>query len=183
MIKLFCVLFLLFNLPIFVAKANIEKVSIGETLPKNVNQLQFQLVGSAKFSVLFWDIYNSTLYTKSGSYSHETSIEPLIFEIEYLKNILADDLIDRTVEQWKHLEVRESEYKKFIPQLKAIWPDISSGDKLAMLVQNKQSIFYFNNEIVGQINEQSFSKLFLDIWLSRNTSQKILRAKLLGEIK
>jgi hypothetical protein len=154
-----------------------------DELPKDVKELGFKKVGNATFSVLFWDIYNSTLYTKSGDYFHERSVEPLIFEIEYLKGITKEDLLDRTIEQWKHLKIPESEYGKFVLVLKGIWPDITSGDKLAMLVENKRSIFYFNEVAIGQIKEKEFSKLFLDIWLSPETSQKELRNHLLGEIK
>lgn len=191
MIKFFCITFLFINSIVFVANANNENSVAIDKLPKDFSQLvltealkeEFKEVGSAKFSVLFWDIYNSTLYTKSGSYLHEASTEALIFEIEYLKDITRDDLIERTVQQWKYLKIPESEYNKFIPLLKKIWPDISSGDKLAILVQNKQSIFFFNKVKVGYIEQKEFSQLFLDIWLSPNTSQTKLRKQLLGGIK
>ena len=48
-----------------------------------------------------------------------------------------------------------------------------------MLVEEKKSIFYFNNVKVGVITDKAFSKLFLDIWLSPKTSQAKLRAQLL----
>ena len=151
------------------------------TSTKNATEnAHFKLLGQAKFSVLFWDIYNSTLYTESGSYLHEVSTQSLIFEIEYLKDITKNDLLERTIEQWQHLRIPESQYSKFIPRLKVIWPDISSGDKLAMLVKNKQSVFFFNNLRIGQIEQKEFSKLFLDIWLSPRTSQIELRKQLLG---
>ena len=180
MSKFLCIIFFFVNSMIFVANANNENSPAIDKLPEDFSQLKFKEVGRAKFSVLFWDIYNSTLYTKSGSYVHESSIEPLIFEIEYLKDITMDDLLDRTVQQWKHLEIPESEYRKFIPALKEIWPDISSGDKLTMLVKNNQSVFYFNDVKVGRIDEEEFSQLFLAIWLSPKTSQTTLRNQLLG---
>ncbi|MDX2369097.1 MAG: chalcone isomerase family protein [Colwellia sp.] len=180
MIKLFSIAILFINLIAFVANANNANSLNMDKLPKDVSQLNFKEVGSAQFSVLFWDIYNSTLYTKSGSYSHDASTESLIFEIEYLKDITRDDLLERTIQQWKYLKIPEAGYNKFIPILKTIWPDISSGDKLAMLVKNKQSVFFFNNVRVGHIEQKEFSKLFLDIWLSPNTSQTKLRKQLLG---
>ena len=114
---------------------------------------------------------------------HDNSSESLLFEIEYLKDITAEDLLERTAQQWEHLNVPELVYSKYLPALKTIWPDISSGDKLTLFVQNQQSFFYFNHEKVGVIEEADFSKLFLDIWLSPNTSQTQLRKKLLGELK
>lgn len=188
MIKLFFIAFLWISSSGVVANENngnslaVGKLTI-ETLPNNFSELNFKEVGSAKFSVLFWDIYNSTLYTKSGRYLHNNSPKSLLFEIEYLRDITSIDLVDRTIEQWKHLDIAESEYRQFVPILKAIWPDISSGDKLTMLLQNNQSVFYFNDVRVGHIEAKEFSKLFLDIWLSPNTSQAKLRNQLLGEIE
>jgi hypothetical protein len=180
MAKFISIIILTFNVIAFTVNANNEYSVVIDKLPKDFSQLKFKEVGRAQFSILFWDIYNSALYTKSGSYLHEASTQSLIFEIEYLKDITKNDLLERTVEQWKHLNIPESEYSKFIPTLKVIWPDISSGDKLAMLVQNKQSVFFFNNLRVGHIEQKEFSKLFLDIWLSPRTSQEKLREQLLG---
>jgi hypothetical protein len=188
MIKLFFITFLWISSSDVVANEHNEnRLAVGklpiDTLPKGFRQLNFKEVGSAKFSVLFWDIYNSTLYTKSGSYLHNSSPNSLFFEIEYLRDITTNDLVDRTIEQWKYLEIAESQYSKFVPTLKAIWPDISSGDKLAMLLENNQSVFYFNDVRVGNIEAKEFSKLFLDIWLSPKTSETKLRNQLLGEIE
>lgn len=199
--KYFCITLLFINSVMFAANATSSVDAINENsitlekLPNDLPQLNFKAVGKAKFSVLFWDIYNSTLYTKSGHYLHENlhenlhknihekTQESLIFEIEYLKDITTDDLLEQTVKQWKHLKISELVYSKYIPQLKGIWPNITSGDKLTMLVQNKQSVFYFNHVKVGHIEEAQFSKLFLDIWLSPNTSEAELRSQLLGETK
>jgi hypothetical protein len=154
-----------------------------ERLPEELPKLQLIKVGSAVFSVLFWDIYKSTLYTKTGNYENIKPQEPLLFEIEYLKNITSEELIKRTIEQWDHLEKVEAQYLPFIPKLRGIWPDISSGDKLTLLNQNGRSVFYFNDEKIGMIEQREFGQLFLDIWLSPKTSQKTLRAKLIGDKK
>ena len=154
-----------------------------DELPNDFGKLNFKAVGSAKFSVLFWDIYNSTLYTKSGQYlpSNEYPPNSLIFEIEYLRDISAEDLLKRTIEQWQHLGISKTQYQHYIPLLICIWPDISVGDKLALLVDGQHSIFYFNHLKIGVIEQQDFSTLFLNIWLSPNTSQAKLRAQLLGD--
>lgn len=163
------------------ANAASQNNSVIDKLPKDLKQLNFNEVGRAKFSVLFWDIYKSTLYTKSGQYQADNSPCSLIFEIEYLKDITAQSLLERTIEQWQHLGISATEYQQYIPLLKAIWPDISSGDKLALLVEGHRSIFYFNQLKVGIIEQKGFSQLFLNIWLSPNTSEQKLRTQLLGD--
>jgi hypothetical protein len=179
--KTFLIILLTISSVIFDAKANNESQIVQEKLSIDFKEVNFKEVGSTKFSFLFWDIYHSTLYTKSGTYLAESEPAELIFEIKYLKDITAEDLIERTIEQWQHLGFSESQYNDFIPLLSVMWPDISSGDTLALLVQDRQSIFYFNDVKIGVIAQQEFSKLFLDIWLSKRTSQPELRSELLGE--
>ncbi len=162
-----------------ISVANAGNKDLLERLPIDYSQLGYKEVGRAKFSVLFWDIYDSALYTKSGRYFDQVSAESLLFKINYLKDITTEDLLEQTIQQWQHLEVPKSTYIPYISTLKAIWPNISAGDSLTMLVDNGKSIFYFNNEKVGVIHQQEFSRLFLDIWLSPDTSQAQLRSQLL----
>ena len=51
-------------------------------------------VGEAKLKVLFWDVYNSSLYNQTGEYQAEHF--PQVLKIDYLRDIDAEDLIDRT---------------------------------------------------------------------------------------
>lgn len=171
------VLIILLGVLTLIPLAHAQSLSSIERLPDNYEQLAFKIVGKAKFSVLFWDIYNSSLYTKSGRYLNNSAT--VLFKIEYLKDITADDLLDRTIQQWQHLQRPKSQFSPYISKLKAIWPDISAGDSLTLLVADKKSIFYFNEQFIGVIEEQEFSQLFLDIWLSPNTSQADLRESLL----
>lgn len=146
----------------------------------------FTQVGNAKFSVLFWDIYHSALYTPSGSFNSEISLErsalaqPLLFEIQYLRDISSEDLLKRTIEQWQHLGMQESTYALYLPKLKKIWPDIKKGDRLALLLQQDSTNFYFNERFAGNINHPLFGQRFLAIWLAENTSQPKLRRQLIG---
>jgi hypothetical protein len=165
------------------ANVNQLPINIDENLSTETIESNFTKVGSALFTVLFWDIYNSTLYSDSGVFIDGDTKQTLVFKIDYLKDITRDDLIERTVEQWQHLEVQESEYLHFIPELIDIWPNISAGDSLTLLIQNQNSRFYFNGDYIGSITQSSFGPLFLSIWLSPQTSQKRLRRKLLGELR
>jgi hypothetical protein len=89
-------------------------------------------------------------------------------------------LVNRTVEQWQHLGVEPELYAVYLPILLKIWPDIEEGDSLSLYVNNNKSVFYFNNNLIGEINQPEFSQLFLDIWLSEKTSEPKLRLELLG---
>lgn len=182
MIRLF-LLILICSSTTLNAKENPLPLKVSETLTVKAIESEFKKVGSALFSVLFWDIYNSTLYTESGKYNKDDSQQPLVFKIDYLRDISRDDLIERTIEQWQHLDISEKEYLQFLPLLTEIWPNISAGDSLTLLIKDQKSFFYFNDIYIGHVEDESFGPLFLSIWLSPKTSQKLLRKKLLGEIE
>ncbi len=54
-------------------------------------------VGEAKLKVLFWDVYNSSLYSKTGEYQVEQF--PQALNINYLRGIDAEDLIEKTQDE------------------------------------------------------------------------------------
>ena len=151
-----------------------------DKLPSEIKTLNLKLVGNAKLSILFWDIYQSALYTPSGKYASEVMSDEIVFRIQYLRDITAKSLIERTIEQWRYLKIVEGQYEQFLPKLNLLWPDISSGDTLTLHLNKNRSLFYFNNTFIGSIDDPTFGSLFLSIWLSPNTSQKDLRAELLG---
>jgi len=165
------------NSPIPTTQVNTNK----QSFPNLISSGNYLPIGETTFSILFWDLYKSKLFTTSGSYPISLKSESLIFHINYLVDISSEDLINRTVEQWKLLGVKKIKYEGYIEQLKELWPDIKEGDSLAVLVEQHKSDFYFNDEYLGSIHDPSFGQLFIDIWLSKDTSQPSLRAELLGD--
>ena len=162
------------------AKSMTDEMVWSQHLPSQLKTQDFVAVGEAKFSVLFWDIYKSKLLTTSGHYPVEIAKDNVLFDINYLTDITSKDLINKTVEQWQHLGIAADIYQAYLPQLKMLWPDIKEGDSLSLLIHQGRSVFYFNQQYIGVINEPEFGQVFLAIWLSENTSQPKLRNKLLG---
>ena len=150
------------------------------TLDEVEKEQPVKQIGKAVFSVFIWDVYESELSTSSGQYPEISKNGTLIYKINYLRSISSKELIQRTIEQWQHLGVKEDVYNAFTPKLKQIWPDVKSGDNLTLVVEQNRSAFYFNNQFAGSIDDADFAPLFLDIWLSENTSEPKLRTTLLG---
>jgi hypothetical protein len=138
-----------------------------------------QKVGEAKLQVLFWDVYDSSLYNQTGEYQAE--IFPQALKINYLRDIDAIDLIDRTQDEWEKLGIEKEKFNLWIPLLTDIFPDIKKGDTLLLHVdENHQSEFFFNGKTIGKITDQTFGKSFLRIWLDENCSYPKVRKKLIG---
>ncbi|WP_282111118.1 chalcone isomerase family protein [Shewanella algicola] len=136
-------------------------------------------VGSASMSMMWFDIYSATLYSIDGKYQAEQW--PLKLEIEYHRDIDAEDLIDATVDQWLHLGLSEQQIDQYREQLVNAWPDVKEGDRLTFMVNNRaQSEFLFNDKPYFQVSHIEFPQDFLAIWLSENTSRPKLRQQLIG---
>lgn len=140
---------------------------------------ELKKVGEAKLKVLFWDVYNSTLYSQTGEYQAE--LFPQALKINYLRDIDADDLIERTKEEWQKLDIKQDTYQQWLPMLTEIFPDIKKGDTLLLKVsENLQSEFFFNGKAIGKIADESFGQSFLRIWLDENCSYPKVRNQLIG---
>ena len=139
-------------------------------------------VGEAKLKILFWDVYNSSLYSKTGKYQAEQF--PLALKIDYLRDIDAEDLIERTQDEWVKLGIKKLTFSPWIPLLTNIFPNIKKGDTLLLIVsENQQSEFFFNGKSISKITDQTFGKSFLRIWLDKKCSYPNVRYKLIGSNK
>lgn len=140
-------------------------------------------VGEAHFQFLFWDVYDSALYSSSGAYAEDQEVAnqlPLKLEIKYLRDIEATDLVENTIEQWQHLGLSESLIAQHAARITELWPNIKKQDQLALVVTADNSRFYFNNEELGEPLPAQFGVDFLAIWLSEDTSQPKLRKQLIS---
>ena len=138
-----------------------------------------KLVGQAKLSVFFWDVYESSLYTPSGRF--EGISAPLKIKLVYLRNISAKELVDVTREQWKKLGIYRPEHESLLRQLQAMWPSVVPGDSITLDWSSpERSRFYFNGQPLGTIEHPEFGQLFASIWLSEKTEYPKVRKQLIG---
>ncbi|GGP79870.1 chalcone isomerase family protein [Shewanella ulleungensis] len=143
------------------------------------SDLAMRQVGSASMSMMWFDIYSAKLYSSDGKY--QANQLPLKLEIEYHRNIEAEDLIDATVDQWQHLGISAQKIDEYREQLAKAWPDVKEGDRLTFMVNTAtQAEFLFNDKPYFKVSNMQFSADFLAIWLSENTSRPKLRQQLIG---
>lgn len=153
-------------------------LSLGPTALAQTTELQ--KVGEAKLKVLLWPIYDSRLFTADGSY--QAGQAPLRLEIQYLRDIESEDLVERTAEEWQAQQLSHPKQQRWLDALSRIWPDVAKNDVISLeLRENLQSYFYVNNTWVGTIEDPLFGQQFLDIWLSPQTTRPEIRRQLLGQ--
>ena len=141
---------------------------------------QLQPVGSTSLKVMFWKIYESTLFTGDGDYR---GIEPgLALKIDYLRNIKRDQLIKAARDQWQELNLYDpGASESWLQELAVLLPDIRRGDSITVFVeQDMSATFFHNGNSLGQLQDSRFTESFLAIWLAENSAFPKLRNQLIG---
>lgn len=138
-----------------------------------------QMVGQARLEVLWWPVYDSRLYSPGGIYVEGT--RPLRLEIQYLRDIQAQDLIENTRKEWQRLGLVGAQ-QQWLQDLVRLWPNVKKNDVLALALDKLgRSTFFLNGQALGTIEDPGFGRDFLAIWLSPETSRPELRLALIGE--
>ena len=136
------------------------------------------LVGAARLKVLFWEVYDSQLFTPSGSWQGKA---PYQLSLHYLRDIPASKLVEETDKAWREQGRSHPKQSEWLQQLNDIWPDIARGDNLVFGLNAKgQSAFWFNGRSIGGINDRDFGALFGGIWLDQDSPRPELRKQLVG---
>jgi hypothetical protein len=147
---------------------------------ENGDASHLQKVGEARLKVLLWSIYDARLYTGSGEYS--AGERPLRLEVEYLLDIGAAELAERTLEEWESMGRDHPRQEAWTASLADLWPDIQANDVISLeLDDNDVSTFLHNGRRLGNIDDPEFGQSFVDIWLSGDSQRPKLRTGLLGQ--
>ena len=136
------------------------------------------MVGQAKLKVLVWEVYDSALFTPSGTWQGEA---PYQLSLIYLRNIPARKLVEETEKAWQKQGRNHPKLNEWLALLGELWPDITKGDNLVFgLNASGDSVFWFNGSPIGGIDDRDFGPLFGGIWLAPDTPRPELRAQLIG---
>lgn len=175
MVRIYIVLWLVLLLSILNVNANESVPSyVSDAVPESI------VLGEGRLKVLFWDVYDATLYTPAKGYSSEA---PFALSLTYLMDFAGKDIAKRSIDEMKDQDWQDdAQLAQWETQMLATFPDVKENDTL-IGIQNEEgsAIFYYNDTFVAQIDDPEFSRAFFGIWLSNKTSEPKLRRKLLGE--
>lgn len=139
---------------------------------------RWPIVGKARLKVLFWEVYDSVLFTPSGDWVGEP---PYRLSLHYLRDIPVNQLVEETDKAWRQQGREHPLQARWLGALSTLWPDISAGDSLVFgLNADGQNLFWYNGVPIGGIDDKDFGPLFGGIWLDPDTPRPALRAQLVG---
>ena len=138
-----------------------------------------ELLGESRLRVLFWEIYDVSLYATNGVYDPEKSFA---LSLTYLRGFSGSDIARRSIDEIRSQGFAdETVLASWMAKLDAIFPDVVEGDQITGISQPSEGTrFFLNGALIGAITDQNLSRRFFDIWLSEKTSEPGVRESLLG---
>ena len=138
-----------------------------------------ELVGKARFKVIFWSVFDATLYAKDANFQAD---QPFALSLSYLRKIEGSEIVASSITEMKAQNLfTDDELSDWEAQLSDFIPDVN--DEITITgVRDKtgSSLFYSNGTLIGQIDNQRFTQGFFSIWLGEKTRDKKFRAQLLN---
>lgn len=138
------------------------------------------LVGHGRFEFLWMDIYTAALWMPGGEYAPDV---PLALAIRYDRELDGEAIARRSIDEMRALGVDdESVLADWDRQMKAIFPDVRTGDQLTGVhATDGRTLFYLNGEFLAAVEDLRFGPLFFGIWLHENSRAAELRRALLNQ--
>lgn len=138
--------------------------------------------GEATLRFLGLQIYNARLWTPEPFEVSRLGEQPLVLELEYLRNFRAALIAERSIVEMRRAgSFTEEQARRWNAEMQRVFPDVKAGDRLTGIHQpGVGAAFLHNNQPVGTIQDTEFSRLFFSIWLGPETSEPNMRRQLLA---
>lgn len=136
--------------------------------------------GSGSLTWLFFTAYDASLWTDAGVWSMDA---PFALVVVYRMSFTTEELVERTIEEMEKVSpaLRGAAARRYAVMLARAFPNVKAGDRItAVRVPGRPVRFYFNGKASADISDPELAGHFFAIWLSPNTSEPALRAKLLN---
>ena len=162
----------------FILSTTLSTKSLAENyLDEHITNVK--IIGSSQFKVLFWHVYNATLYSSEENFSFDKTFA---LKLDYKRSLHGEKIAERSAEEIRKIGFKDKiKLAGWFTQMRNIFPDVNDGNYITgIYVPDSKTIFYKDGEKIGEINDKEFGKWFFGIWLNKNTSEPELRKKLLG---
>lgn len=137
--------------------------------------------GSGTLRWLLIPAYDAALWTDASQWSMQT---PFALTLKYHFSFSTGEIVDRSLKEMSTVDPQLTAttlgyYRQLMTRL---MPDVKSGDVVTGLYMPDGTVKFFRDGILtGQVHDPVFAQNFFGIWLSPQTSEPKLRAKLLRQ--
>ena len=111
-----------------------------------------------------------------------TFASPFALSLRYARGLKGRAIAERSLEEIAALGFGSpAQRAAWAEAMRALFPDVAEGDSLTGLhLPGRGARFFFNGQLLGEIEDPNFSRAFFAIWLDPRTRAPSLRAALLG---
>lgn len=146
------------------------------------------LSGQARFKYWGFEVYQATLWVAPGFAAPAYDKSPFALELAYLRDFKGADIAKRSIAEMRRqaavTPMTPAQETAWETQMRALFPDVSSGDRITGVHQpGTGAVFWNNGRLLGEVRDPLFAKLFFGIWLSPQTSEPQMRRALLAQDK
>ena len=136
--------------------------------------------GSGQLSFFGINLYRAELHSeKTGEDFFKMKFA---LRIKYSRKFKGSNIAKRSIKEIKKLNFgSQDQQNQWYADLKAKLPNIEKDDYLTGIFKpNNGFEIYHNNVQIMESKDKQFAKAFFSIWIDKNTSEPILRGKLLS---
>ena len=146
-----------------------------------------QLVGQGTLRYFGFSIYQAQLW--AGQRPPEAGLswaqQPVLLSLHYQRDFKGEDIAQRSFEEMQRNPLmRASDHAAWLAALKALMPDVRTGERLIGVYQPGQGLQLWHDGAslreLGTAPDALMAQVFMGIWLDPSTSQPELRQRLLG---
>ncbi|RXE96726.1 chalcone isomerase family protein [Pseudoalteromonas sp. PS5] len=140
--------------------------------PKQVGQ-------TSRMTYLFWDVYDASLFATQGNFS---ATQPFALKLQYLRSLNGEDIAKRSLEEMQKQGFNDAELgDQWLTIMNNIFPDVKDETVLlGIKTAQDHTLFYHNDELIGEVKDPAFTTWFFNIWLGEKTTEPQMRNELLG---
>jgi len=138
--------------------------------------------GEARFRFFGLHIYDIRLWVAAPVTAAHWAEQRFVLELQYARHLLGREIAARSLKEMRRqAEITDAQAQAWLAEMQAAFPDVNDGDRLSGLHEpGVGASFYLNGQLRRRIADARFAQLFFGIWLSAQSSEPALRAKLLA---
>jgi hypothetical protein len=130
-----------------------------------------------RLSIWGFDVYDARLWVRPGFSVASYSAHAFVLELSYLRSLEGEALSKRSIDEMRKVGAfsRDQE-NNWLKAMLDIFPNVQKGDRLqAVYAPNAGAEFFFNDKVIGRIQDPLFAQLFFGVWLHESTSAPAIR--------
>lgn len=137
-------------------------------------------VGTGELRYAFWPVYQAMLYAPHGAWSPD---KPFALSLVYQRSISGKTIAETSIQEIRRLyKTDEFQLAAWYEQMLSIFPDVHKGSRLTgFRTREGHTVFFRNDQKIGEITDPDFTRAFFSIWLSPRTRDPELRQRILGQ--